>query len=120
MGAERLRNTLQEAQDAKRKHRSETKPPGRSFGGQMKWSDVVASTGPRLVPKPPVFDWDPKRTVFLNPVVPEQARRVILPYAFGRRMQSLFGNIPEFSSTSNPIVKCVEMRGTFTASHDVG
>ena len=55
-GAKRLRNTLWEAQDMKRKHRSETKPPGRSFGGQMKWSDVVASTGPRPMPKPPLFD----------------------------------------------------------------
>ena len=41
MGAERLRNTLWEAQDVKCEHHSETKLPGRSFGGQMKWSDVV-------------------------------------------------------------------------------
>ena len=52
MGAERLRNTLREAQDVKCEHRSETKPPGRSFGGQIKWSDVVALTGPsRDVPE---------------------------------------------------------------------
>ena len=65
--------------------------------------------GPRPAPKPPpLFDWDPKRTVFLNPVVPEQARLVIPLYAFRRRLQSLFGNIPEFSSTSNPTVKRVK------------
>ena len=74
MGAERLHNTLQEARDVKREHRSETKPPGRSFGGQMKWSDVVASTGPRPVLKPPLFDWDPKMTVFLSSVVLEQGQ----------------------------------------------
>ena len=56
MGVERLCNTLQEAQDVKHKHHGETKPPGRSFGGQMKWSDVVALTGPRPMPKPPLFD----------------------------------------------------------------
>ena len=69
---------------------------------------MVASTGPRPVLKPHLFDWDPKKIVFLNPVLPEQAQRVIPSYAFGRRLQSLFGNIPEFSSTSNPVVKRVE------------
>ena len=112
MGVDRLRNTLREAQDVKCEHRSETKPPGRIFGGQMKWSDVVALTGPRPAPKPPLFDWDLKRTVFLNLVVPEQARQVIPPYTFGRRLQSLFGNIPDFSLTSNPAVKRVDRTPT--------
>ena len=96
----------------KREHRNETKPPSRSFGGQMKWSDVVASTGPRPVLKPPLFDWDPQEDSFPQSNCPRTSSVGDPTVCLQEKTTVSFWQHPRVSSTSNPIVKRVEKTPT--------
>ena len=111
MGAERVRGALKET-DSVRETQKKESPHGHQRDMGRKWSEVAAALGPRTPPRPPQFEWDPSRTVFLVPENAEEARRPISAYAFGRHLQACFANVPGFETTANPAVKRIERTPT--------
>ena len=85
MGAERVRGALQTTTDAC-EAKKEDSPHGRQRDMGRIWSDVVVASEPKPPPRPPQFEWEPSRTVFLVPENAEEARRPISSYDFGRQL----------------------------------
>ena len=99
METEKLRSALSKAEAPPGAHQSAAKsgPPGadsRSPAGR-RWSEVVANPGAISAPRPPRFEWDAGRTVFLQPTDPEAAKRPIDSHLFGANFAKNFRGIPE-------------------------
>ena len=101
METEKLRSALSkaEAPSGGRHSAANSGPPGadsRQPAGR-RWSDVVANPGAISAPRPPRFEWNAGRTIFLQPTDPEAAKRAIDAHHFGASFAENFRGIPELS-----------------------
>ena len=98
METEKLRSALGKAEASHGAPHSHAKSgphgadPRHSAG--RRWSDVVAGSGAISAPRPPRFEWDAGRTIFLKPTDPEAAKRAIDPHHFGACFAKNFRGIP--------------------------
>jgi hypothetical protein len=98
METEKIRGALATAEASRGLPHSNAKPgplgaiPRPAAG--RRWSDVVAQAGAIPAPRPPRFEWDARRTIFLKPLDPEAAKRPVDPHHFGACFAQNFQGIP--------------------------